>query len=308
MIEFQGNRYERLKDVLDQIPADNEREVRIDLQGQVLYEQAVIDKPHVILCNGTIRYDLDAYEMLSDGYKRGTFRTYSVFIDSDHVSFIDMNVYNDAGYENGQAIALMIDGDDFYARNCRISSYQDTLFLAPLPEEEYEKRGFVGPLQDRERKHREAIFEHCLIEGSVDFIFGGGMGYFHDCEILSRNIHKEVNGYVCAPNTPENEDYGFIFDRCDFTSEQGMKDSVYLARPWRDYGKCMIVDSRIGDHIFRQGYHDWNKPLAHERSRFIEHNNTDADPIGRVDWMKQVSQEDLNYIDSLRRRKDERDL
>ena len=308
MTDHQGNGYKSLKDILVRIPKDNKEEVLIDLAGEEIEEQIVIDKPYVRIANGTIRYGLKAYEILEDGFKRGTFRTYSVFVDADHVSFENMKVYNDAGYHDGQAIALMIDGDDFYAKDCMISSYQDTLFLAPLPDKEYEYRGFDGPLKERERMHREAIFEHCLIEGSIDFIFGGGMGYLHDCEIRSRNIQKPINGFVCAPNTPQNEDYGFIFDECRFTCEEGMKDSVYLARPWRNYGKCLIVNSVLGDHIRKEGFHDWDKPDAHETTCFMEYNNCSVSPTDRVSWLKQVSKKDLDYIDSLRRRKDERDL
>ena len=303
MTNLDIEQFDSLSDLVASINKDNKEEVCIDLKGKTFREQVVIDKPNVTLTNGTIINNLCAYEILEDGYKRGTFRTYTVFVDAANVTFKNVTVVNDSGYEHGQAIALMIDGDDFKAYDCKISSYQDTLFLAPLPEKEYEERGFVGPLKDRERKMRFAYFENCLIEGSVDFIFGGGEGYLRHCEIRSRNIHKEINGYVCAPNTPEDENYGFIFDNCDFTSEEDMKDSVYLARPWRDDAKCFIIDSRIGDHIKAEGYHNWNKPWAEEKSQFKEYNNKGKDPSARVDWMKQVSEKDLKYIDSLREEK-----
>ena len=76
---------------------------------------------------------------------------------------------------------------------------QDTLYLGPLPSEEYEPGGFRGPMEHKERVMRHARFTHCLVSGSVDFIFGGGEGVFTDCEIRSRNIQEEINGYVCAP-------------------------------------------------------------------------------------------------------------
>ena len=274
----------------------------LDLENETICGQYVIDKDHVTIRNGTFKGDLGAYEILDDGYKRGTFRTYTLFIDADHVRLENIKVINDNGYENGQAIALMIDGEDLYAHHCEISSYQDSLFIAPLPEEEYEARGFTGPLEDRDRIMRHAYFEDCLIQGSVDFIFGGGEAFFENCEIRSRNIHKTINGYVCAPSTPEDERYGMIFDGCRFTSEEGMEDSVYLARPWRDHGKCLIVNSEIGTHIRKEGYHDWNKPDARISSEFKEYGN--SDPVNeRVDWMKQVNEEDLRYIENLEKRR-----
>ena len=299
MIKFKGNSYSSLSEILSLIPQDNEEDLIIDLEGSRIYEQIVIDKPHVTIKNGEIAYDLGAYEILEDGYKRGTFRTYTLFVDADHVSLINVSVKNENGYHNGQAIALMIDGDGFLAKDCVISSYQDTLFLAPLPEKEYEARGFIGPLKDRERLIRKARFENCRVEGSIDFIFGGGLSFFENCEIRSLDIQKEINGYVCAPNTPEDQEYGFIFDHCAFTSEQGMEDSVYLARPWRDHAKCLITNSKIGAHIKAEGYHDWDKPQAHELTAFKEYNNDNQNPPQRVVWMKETTETDLNFIDSL---------
>ena len=294
MISIKGQQFKTLKEALDAV---REHEV-IEIAGHV-HEQLVISKPNITIKGGTIEYDLGAHEILADGLKRGTFRTYTVFVDADNVTFENVTVVNSNGFSQGQAIALMIDGNDFRAVNCRFSSYQDTLFLGPLPESEYEKGGFRGPMENRERVFRKAVFEKCLIEGSVDFIFGGGQGYFHDCEIRSRNIHKQINGYVCAPSTPADKPYGFIFDHCDFTSEEDMEDSVYLARPWRDYGKCLIVNSRFGKHIRKEGYSDWNKQHARESCEFKELNNSSAGTIERVDWLKQVSDEDLKFIDSL---------
>ena len=300
MIRIADREYLNLQEALDNIPEDNKETKVIDLVGNVINDQIEINKPNIIIRNGIFDYGLGAYEILDDGYKRGTFRTYTVYVSADNVTFEDLSVLNSNGYSSGQAIALMIDGDNFKARNTLISSYQDTLFLGPLPETEYEKGGFRGPMEKKERIYRHAYFEDCTIEGSIDFIFGGGMGYFHNCEIRSLNIHRQINGYVCAPCTYEDRKYGFIFDECDFTSENDMEDSVYLARPWRDYGKCLIVNSHIGSHIRKQGYHDWDKPQAHERSVFKEYNNKCETPAERVDWIKGITDEDLEYINSLK--------
>ena len=298
MIKIEDKEFEDIEEALSSIDEDNTDNILIDLGGYH-FKQIVINKPNVTLQNGTIDYDLGAYRILDDGYKRGTFNTYTLFIDADNVCLENVKVINSNGYKEGQAIALMIDGDNFKARNCEISSYQDTLFIAPLPEKEYEKGGFKGPLQNKERRYRKAYFENCLIEGSIDFIFGGGMGYFHNCEIRSRNINEKINGYVCAPSTPEDEDYGFIFNECEFTSEEDMKDSVYLARPWRDHGKCLIVNSRINEHIKAEGYHDWNKEDARKTSEFKEYGNINTTRPDRVYWMKETERKDLEYIDSL---------
>ncbi|MBQ2213712.1 MAG: bifunctional 4-hydroxy-2-oxoglutarate aldolase/2-dehydro-3-deoxy-phosphogluconate aldolase [Erysipelotrichaceae bacterium] len=302
MIRIEGKEYSSLKQAL----ADVQDSQVIEIDG-CIHEQVVIDKPNITVRGGTIEYDLGAYEILADGIKRGTFRTYTVFVDADNVTFENVRVINSNGHDEGQAIALMIDGNDFRAVNCLFSSYQDTLFLGPLPESEYEKGGFRGPLENRERVFRRAAFEKCLIEGSIDFIFGGGQGYFHDCEIRSLDIQQKINGYVCAPSTPADEPYGFIFDHCDFTAEEGMDDTVYLARPWRDYGKCMIVNSHLGKHIRQEGYSDWDKEHARKTCEFKEY-NTGIDLRKRVSWLRDVNKEDLKYISSLNKEEKMNDI
>ena len=302
MIRIEGKEYSSLKQAL----ADVQGSQIIEIDG-CIHEQVVIDKPNITVRGGTIEYDLGAYEILDDGIKRGTFRTYTVFVDADNVTFENVRVINSNGHDEGQAIALMIDGNDFRAVNCLFSSYQDTLFLGPLPESEYEKGGLRGPLENRERIFRWATFEKCLIKGSIDFIFGGGQGYFHDCEIRSLDIQQKINGYVCAPSTPADEPYGFIFDHCDFTAEEGMDDTVYLARPWRDYGKCMIVNSHLGKHIRQEGYSDWDKEHARKTCEFKEY-NTGIDLKKRVSWLRDVNKEDLKYISSLNKEEKMNDI
>ena len=297
MININDRSYQTLSEALSAVEGIDP--VVIDLNGTILGQQ-IIDRPNVIIRNGTFVIDFGAYQIMADGNKRGTFRSYTLYVAADNVTLENVRVINEAGYHNGQAIALMIDGDNFRAEKCEFSSYQDTLFLAPLPETEYEKGGFRGPLENKPRIMRRAIFENCLIEGSVDFIFGGGQGYFHGCEIRSRNIQSPVNGYVCAPSTPQGERYGFIFDQCRFTSEPGMRESVYLARPWRDHGKCLIVNSVIGDHIRKEGYSDWDKPWAQKTSEFKEFNNVSRRKPERVGWLKSVSAEDLEQVRNLK--------
>ena len=82
MIRIEGKEYSSLKQAL----ADVQDSQIIEIDGCV-HEQVVIDKPNITVRGGTIEYDLGAYEILDDGIKRGTFRTYTVFVDADNVTF-----------------------------------------------------------------------------------------------------------------------------------------------------------------------------------------------------------------------------
>lgn len=107
-----------------------------------------------------------------------------------------------------------------------------------------------------------ALVRDCLITGSVDFIFGGAAARFEQCEIRSRfRPGQELQGYVAAPSTPENQAVGFVFDRCNLTREaQVPAASTYLGRPWRAGGDMSLLpaatylDCWMDAHIRAEGW------------------------------------------------------
>ena len=264
----------------DQLYPDAERPVMIHVDPGEYRERVEIYRPHVTLVGETadsvrIVGSLGAKMSSSDGSgvdgTLGTFRTYTVLVDADDVRLENLTIVNYAGdgREVGQAIALYADGDRLVVDACRITGYQDTLFLGPLPPREVKPGGFIGPKQFAPRRVGRQYFRRCRIEGDVDFIFGGARAYFEGCEIRSLNRNMDVNGYVTAASTPEGEPYGFVFHGCSFTASQDVApDSVYLGRPWREWAQTVLIDCWLGKHIKREGWWDWNKPAAHERARY----------------------------------------
>ena len=209
-----------------------------------------------------------ARETHPDGEKRGTFRSYTVLVDGDNVSFKGCVFENTAGRgeDVGQALALYLDGDNITLENCVLRGHQDTLFLAPLPDKEIIPGGFLGPKQFTERKRRVFHFKNCRIEGGVDFIFGGASAYFDECEFVSVEP-----GYVFAPSTPEDVSVGFVARNCRFTAAENVPESsCFIARPWRDHGAVDIIDCYLGKHINPAGFDDWGKTHAHATVRFVE--------------------------------------
>ena len=124
----------------------------------------------------------------------------------------------------------------------------------------------MGPKQFTPRHHRKVYFKNCVIEGGVDFIFGGAQARFEDCEFKSVEP-----GYVFAPSTPEGVETGFVAVNCRFTAEENVpKHSCYIGRPWRNHAKIRLENCYLGSHIHPLGWDDWNKPEAHETVEFIE--------------------------------------
>lgn len=220
------------------------------------------------------------------GAEYNTFRTWTLAVCADGVSMRDLSVVNDAlrPEEKGQEVALTVYGDRFTMERCRLTSTQDTLFLGPLPADLIER--YDGFLPDPLRRDKPCAqrFTDCLIEGTVDFIFGCGDAVFESCEIRSL-VDARGTGYAAAPAHALAQTEGFRFRDCRFTAEEGVAPgSIWLARPWRDYGLCVFEGCTYGGHISPLGFDKWNDTQRDKTARFYEH-----PPVqGRVDWVKRM--------------------
>lgn len=218
------------------------------------------------------------------GVEYNTFRTWTVAVCAEGVAMEELTVANDAlrPEEKGQEVALTVYADDFTMKNCTLSSTQDTLFLGPLPPDLIQR--YDGFLPDHLRRDMACSqrFEDCLIEGTVDFIFGCGRTLFQNCELRSLRDARNC-GYVAAPAHSLEQKEGFTFRRCRFTAQEGVTPgSIYLARPWRDYGLCVFEECEYGPHISPLGFDKWNDTQRDKTARFYE---IPAVP-GRVPWAK----------------------
>ncbi len=217
-----------------------------------------------------------------DGFEYITFRSYTLAVCADGVRMEGLSVINDASdpQKKGQQVALSVVGTGFSMKNCRLSSTQDTLFLGPLPDDLIER--YEGFLPDELRRGGEMtqIFEDCLIEGTVDFIFGCGNAVFRRCEIRSLVDGREV-GYVAAPAHELRQERGICFQNCRMTcSDEVIPGSVYLARPWRDHGLAEFHSCVYGPHIADAGFDPWNDSGRDKTARFYENPAV----AGRVTW------------------------
>lgn len=251
--------------------------------------KAVISAPGLTLLGAgadrtRIVWDDYAKKLDSRGLEYNTFRTWTLAVCADGVSMRDLSVVNDAlrPEEKGQEVALTVYGDGFTMERCRLTSTQDTLFLGPLPADLIQR--YDGFLPDHLRRDKPCAqrFTDCLIEGTVDFIFGCGAAEFENCEIRSLRDARDV-GYAAAPAHALEQTAGFTFRRCRFTAEEGVAPgSIYLARPWRDYGLCVFEDCAYGPHISPLGFDKWNDTHRDQTARFYE----EPPAEGRVAWVK----------------------
>ncbi len=293
------NCFPTLSDALAHIPADTDEQVTIMLKPGLYHEKVTINRPYVTIQGEdakttTITWDDYANALMPDGSKMGTFRSYTMFLDSHDITLSNITVQNASGprAKAGQAIALYADGDRIIVEHCRLESHQDTLFTGPLPPTVIQPGGFVGPKEFSPRINGRQFYKNCFICGDIDFIFGSATAYFEDCELYSlydqtvASLSTEpplVCGYVTAASTPEGQDYGYVFSHCLFTGNCPKK-SVFLGRPWRNYAKTVILNCELERHIHPQGFHDWNKPAARDTCFYGEYQNTGdgADPNAKL--------------------------
>ena len=271
-----------LSEAIDRLPPDDGTPAEIHLAPGVYREKVVLARANTALVgasaeNTRIVWGDGAYELLSDGSKRGTFRTATLRTDAPHVTLRGLTIQNDAAPREaaGQAIALYADGDNLLCEDCVLLGAQDTLFTAPLPLKEIQKNGFIGPKQFAPRQPQRQTYRRCRIVGDIDFIFGGAAAWFEACDIVNidgRNVRSAPYvGYATAASTPEGQQFGYVFSRCRFLGEGCPDGSVFIGRPWRDWAKTVLLHCELGAHIAREGFHDWNKSLAREVCFYAEY-------------------------------------
>ncbi len=237
----------------------------------------IINKGHIL------ESSLYAKLLDQEGNELTTWKTAALKITGSHNIFENLIINNNAGSPEikGQEVALAIYGDDNIFINCQSSSTQDTLFVGPLPDDLCTRYIDFLPQDERYFEGNPTnYFSNCHISGSVDFIFGAGKAIFDNCRFTTVN-DKRNESYVVAPAHSLKDDFGYLFYQCDFDFETGVKpQTIFLARPWRDYGKAVFAYCKYQDHIAKEGFKDWSDVNRTRTARFEEY------PLqkGRVSW------------------------
>lgn len=251
-------------------------------------QKCVIRTPRLLLTGEgadrtRIVYGDYARKLHRDGLEYNTFRTFSLAVCADEVRIKGLSVVNDAfsPEKKGQEVALSVLGDQLIMEDSLLSSTQDTLFAGPLPPDLILRYDSFLPDELRRGAPLSQLYRNCLIKGTVDFIFGCGDARFLSCEIRSL-LDARGKGYAAAPAHSLAQQEGFVFEDCRFTCEEGVADgSIFLARPWRDYGLSEFRNCQYGPHITPEGFDPWQGTERDKTARFFE---TPARE-GRVPWI-----------------------
>ncbi|CAO2188423.1 unnamed protein product [Urochloa humidicola] len=200
-----------------------------------------------------------------------TYKTATFNAQGDGFIGIALGFRNTAGAAKHQAVALLVQSDRSIFLNCRMDAYQDTLYA-----------------------HSKAQFyRNCAISGTIDFVFGDAAAVFQNCVlVLRRPMDNQQNIATAQGRADGRESTGFVFQRCRFAAESALTDASrpairsYLARPWREFSRTLIMESEIPAFIDKAGYLPWNGEFGLKTLWYAEYANRGpgADTAGRVTW------------------------
>ncbi len=271
-----------IQSAIDTVQGGSKERTTIHIKPGIYKERLKIEKnksPITLIGDGAnpsdvvLTFDLNAKSIATGTTQPvGTSGSASVTLSASDFVARNVTFENSAG-DNGQAVALKVQGDRCVFENCRFIGWQDTLCA------------------DGGRQY----FKNCYIEGRVDFIFGRSTAVFDHCEIHSKN-----GGYVTAARTTPEQTFGYVFLDCTLTGDGA---SALLGRPWQwDRGSnaaVAFIRCRMGPHIGAAGWSPWDPKNDHpeNNTRYREYRSTDLegkplDVSGRVKWATQLSDED----------------
>lgn len=222
---------------------------------------------------GALNGELDPGETIThstDGSATVSIRPEAENFKAIYVTF--KNTYNtNALYKeslkitsDSQAVAALVQADKAVFMGCKFTSYHDTLYAQ------------VG----------RQYYDHCLIEGHTDYIFGyNATAYFNTCLIhtIGSGATDNNGGYVVATkghNKGADTDaitYGYIFNHCEFTGNDDTADgSVSIARGWDVSMKIMVMNSEISSKFSKEAYGEVTASGKNMNDRYGKMN---ADPV-----------------------------
>lgn len=177
---------------------------------------------------------------------------------------------NTAGAAKHQAVALRVQSDRSVFLNCRMEGYQDTLYV---------------------QTHRQ-YYRGCVITGTIDFIFGDAAAVFQTCEIILRKpLDNQKNIVTAQGRVDRHETTGIVLQNSRILPDDKLVPAAkevksYLGRPWKEYSRTIIMESKIEALIHPDGWLPWDGDFALKTLVYEEFNNKGpgSSTKNRVRW------------------------
>ncbi|WP_204358977.1 pectinesterase family protein [Streptosporangium sp. 'caverna'] len=247
-------RYRTVQAAIDAVPSGNGSRVVITIKPGIYREIVNVNKPYVTLQGLGAAPSNTLIVNNRSAYTSGTSGSYTALISARDVTATNLTISNDLD-ENSipsgqQAVALRLDSDRTTLTSVRVLGDQDTLLV-----------------NDSAR----AYVKNSYVEGTVDFIFGGGTIVFHSCDIYEK---RSTGGPITAGSTDAGKLYGFLFYKSRITG--ATNNTTSLGRPWYPDAQVLYRESTLSATIATA--QPWTNMSSNswQNARFLEYRNTGA--------------------------------
>ncbi|CAN6208395.1 unnamed protein product [Urochloa humidicola] len=202
-----------------------------------------------------------------------TFRTATFGVSGEGFLARDVTFRNTAGAASGQAVALRVNADLAAFYRCGVESHQDALYAHSFRQ----------------------FYRECAVAGTVDVVFGDAAAVLQGCALLARAPLPGQDVVLTAQGRGDpNEDTGIALHSCTVSAAGGEAAAMpagtrtFLGRPWGAYARAVVMDSKLGRIVDREGWAGWPgaEPGRGDTVYFGEYGNTGpgAGTEGRVGW------------------------
>ncbi|KAJ4794461.1 Pectinesterase [Rhynchospora pubera] len=263
--------HKNIGDAIKAVPNYNPRRVIIYVKAGRYEENVKVDRKKtniMFIGDGVGKTVVSGGRSVYENYTTYSTATFA----ANGAGFImkDMTIENWAGPEKHQAVALRVSADHAVIYSCKISGYQDTLYV-------HSQRQF---------------YRECDIYGTVDFIFGNAAVVLQNCNIWARKpLPQQKNTITAQSRKDPNQNTGISIHACRLwvTSELypvKWEHPTYLGRPWKMYSRTVYMETYMDDHINQAGWLEWNGSYALQTLYYGEYmNNGPGSWVGkRVTW------------------------
>lgn len=161
--------YRTLTEAMEGIRAFMDYKVTVFIKNGTYKEKVVVPSwiENVDFVGESVENTVITYDDHANIDKMGTFRTYTLKVEGNNITFKNLTIENNAA-RLGQAVALHTEGDRLLFVGCRFLGNQDTVYT-----------GVAGT---------RLCFLDCYIEGTTDFIFGPSTALFKGVSSIAKPI------------------------------------------------------------------------------------------------------------------------
>ncbi|MFC7532609.1 pectinesterase family protein [Actinoplanes sp. GCM10030250] len=241
--------YRTVQAAIDAVGANNTSRQTITIKPGTYREIVTIpsNKPFITLKGGgDTNDDVVIVNNHSSAGGYGTSGSATLFANGKDSGATNLTISNDYG-EGSQAVAANLNADKLVFDNVRFLGAQDTLLVNSG--RSYVKGGYV--------------------EGTVDFIFGGGTAVFNGTKIYQK---RASGGPITAAKTDAANAYGFLFYKATVTG--ATNNTTQLGRPWGPAAQVLFRESSLSATI--KTAQPWTDMSGNtwQNARFFEYANT----------------------------------